>query len=947
MDLLEEALAMHRRGAIAGAAARYAEVLRADPSNADAHYYLATISCHDGRFAEGAELARKALVADPQHARAHVLLGRALSELGRNEEALASLERAISQAPDLAQAHASRADVLCDLGRNTEAIESYDRALVLAPDAVEDWFNRGLALQAVGRHDDAIASFDRAIGGKPDLAQAHLRRAKVLSDLGRNAEAIDSYDQGLALAPGAVEGWVLLAVGRHDDAIASFNRAIAGKLNFAQAHLARAKVLSDRGRHKDAFEALDILLAIEPDLAEAWLGRGHIFYELKRYDDALAAYDRALALKPDLAEAWLGRGNLHIEVKEHNHAIPAFDRALALKPDLAEAWLGRGNIESKFKRHNQALVAYDRALALKPDLANAWLGRGNVQFEFKQHDDALAAYDRALALKPDLAEAWLGRGNVHAELKRYNDALAAYDRALALKPDFADPWLGLGIVHAELNQHNDAFAAYDHALRLNPDVEYAAGSRLHAKLQMCDWTDLDADAAQLLSMVRDGKRASVPFALLSLPSSAADQLQCAKRFIKDRSAFPPIWRSEVYSHDRIRVAYLSADFRDHAVALLTTGLFEQHDKSRFEVTGMSFGTAQNSPLRRRLEDAFEHFLDVANKTDGEIANLIRENEIDIAVDLMGHTQNGRLGILARRPAPIQVHYIGYAGTIGTNYLDYILADSTIIPEGHRRFYAEQVVWLPDSYLASDNRRAISPRTPTRRECGLPEDGFVFCSFNNPYKIGPKIFKLWMRLLRATPNSVLWLSETNPIALNNLRREAERCGISLRRLIFAPKIPENSDHLARQRLADLFLDTLPYNAHTTASDALWAGVPVLTCLGETFAGRVAASLLRAIGLPELITTSPEDYEALALSLAGDPSRLASIKAKLTRNRDTYPLFDTKRFARHIEAAYATMWQNYMSGRPPIAFAVGDEAELDRAACSPMRTLEPQRSRDRWR
>jgi predicted O-linked N-acetylglucosamine transferase (SPINDLY family) len=930
MDLLEEALTMHRRGAIAEAAARYAEVLRADPGNADAQYYLAVISCRDGRFAEGAEFARKALVTDPQHARAHVLLGRALSELGRNVEALVSFERAIARTPDLAQAHASRADVLSDLGRNAEAIESYDRALVLAPDVAEDWFNRGLALHAVGRYDQAIASFDRAIASKPDLVQAHRSRANMLSDLGRNAEAIEGYDRVLAIEPDAVEDWfnrglVLHAVGRHEDAIASFDRAIAGKDDFAQAHLARARVLSDLGRYKDAFEGVDILLAIEPDLAEAWLDRGHIFYELKRYDDALAAYDRALALKPKLAAAWLGQGNVHAEVKQHDDAIPAYDRALALKPDLAEAWLGRGNVDAKFKRHDQARAAYDRAVALKPDLADAWLGRGNISFEFKQHADALAAYGRALALKPKLAEAWLGRGNVHAELKRYNDALACYEQALTLKPDLADAWVGRGIVYAELNQHSDAFAAYDHALKLNPDVEYAVGSRLHAKLQMCDWTDFDTDAAQLLSMVREGKRASVPFALLSLPSTAADQLQCAKRFMQDRAAFSPIWRGGVSSHERIRVAYLSADFRNHAVAQLTVGLFEQHDRSRFEVTGISIGPAADSALRCRLERAFEHFIDVANKTDEEIANLIQGHEIDIAIDLMGHTQNGRLGILAHRAAPIQVHYIGYAGTIGTDHLDYILADSTIIPEEHRGFYAEQVVWLPNSYLASDNRRIISPRAPTRRECGLPEDGFVFCSFNNPYKIEPKIFQLWMRLLRATPNSVLWLSESNAKAVTNLRREAQRCGISPQRLIFAPRIPENSDHLARQRLADLFLDTLPYNAHSTASDALWAGLPVLTCLGETFAGRVAASLLHAIGLPELVTTSFDDYEALALSLAHDPSRLAAIKARLARNRDTHPLFDTKRSCRHIEAAYATMWKNYVSGRAPTAFAVVDEAD----------------------
>ena len=443
---------------------------------------------------------------------------------------------------------------------------------------------------------------------------------------------------------------------------------------------------------------------------------------------------------------------------------------------------------------------------------------------------------------------------------------------------------------------------------------------MFAKLSLCDWAEMEVGCEQLLSRLRTGKKVSVPLSMLALPSTLADQLQCAKCNVNNLPEYPPVWLGEVYSHDRIRIAYLSADFRNHAVAYLTAGLFECHDKPRFETTAISFVPAEDPTIRRRFENAFERFIDVEDKNDGEIANLLRQNEIDIAIDLMGHTQHARLGVFARRPAPIQVFYLGYAGTLGANFIDYIIGDQTVIPEEHRAFYTEQVVWLPDSYLVTDHRRPISPRTPTRRECGLPEDGFVFCSFNNSYKISPKIFQLWMRLLHATPNSVLWLSQADPMMLTNLRREAERCGVSAQRLIFAPKLPENADHLARQRLADLFLDTLPYNAHSTTSDALWAGLPVLTCLGETFAGRVAASLLKAVGLPELITTSLDGYEALALKLAQEPALLGSIKAKLARNRDSFPLFDTARFTRHIEAAYETMWQRYQRGEPPKGFAV---------------------------
>jgi predicted O-linked N-acetylglucosamine transferase (SPINDLY family) len=380
-----------------------------------------------------------------------------------------------------------------------------------------------------------------------------------------------------------------------------------------------------------------------------------------------------------------------------------------------------------------------------------------------------------------------------------------------------------------------------------------------------------------------------------------------------------LWRGEIYAHDRIRIAYLSADLHDHATAHLMAGLFEMHDKSRFETTAVSFGPDDRSDLRRRLKNSFEHFLDVRADSDQAVAELVRQREIDIAVDLKGFSQNARPGIFARRAAPVQVNYLGYPGNLGADYFDYIIADETIIPDDRRQFYSEQVVWLPDSYQANDSQRQIAATTPTREQCGLPGTGFVFCCFNNTIKIMPEMFDIWMRLLTDVDGSVLWLIDGNATASANLRREAERRGVSAARLIFAPRVAL-AEHLARHRNADLFLDIVPCNAHTTASDALWAGVPVLTYLGGTFAGRVAASLLKAAGLPELVATSLEQYEAMALALARDPGRLASIKEKLARNRGTCPLFNTRRFTRHIEAAYVTMWEQSQRGQRPSGFAV---------------------------
>ncbi len=635
-------------------------------------------------------------------------------------------------------------------------------------------------------------------------------------------------------------------------------------------------------------------------------------FKLKQLRESVAQFDKLLQLEPNHIAAMNERGSALAELKEYDAALASFEKALTFQPQYAEAHFNKGNVLGALKRYDEALAAYDRALALKPALADAWVSRGNVLIDLERYEDASFAYDKSLALKPDLAGAWLGRGNLLARLKRNEEALIAYDRALSLEPDLPQAWHGRGNILAEFWRSDDALAAYDKAVALKADLEYVPGARLFAKLDLCDWANLQTEAACLLSMIREQKPASTPFFLLAVKSSAEDQLQCAKRYVQDRPNFPQVWRGETYSHDRIRVAYLSADFREHAVSYLTAGLFEHHDKSRFETTAISVGPNHESPLRHRLKAAFERFIDAPYQSDQDIADLIRRLEIDIAIDLMGFTTHSRLGVFARRPAPIQVNYLGYSGTMGANFIDYILADPTVIPEDQCGFYAEQVIWLPDSYLVNDDRRAISQRTPTRRECGLPENGFVYCCFNNSYKIAPETFHVWMRLLKSTADSVLWLSDVNPTARANLRREAERCGVSAERLIFAPKMPEIADHLARQRQADLFVDTLPYNAHTTACDALWAGVPIVTCLGTTFVGRVAASLLKAVGLDELITHSLEDYEALALKLAHDRSSLGSIRDRLARNRNTFPLFNTEHSTRQIEAAYTTMWGRYQRG-----------------------------------
>jgi predicted O-linked N-acetylglucosamine transferase (SPINDLY family) len=526
----------------------------------------------------------------------------------------------------------------------------------------------------------------------------------------------------------------------------------------------------------------------------------------------------------------------------------------------------------------------------------------------------------ALQLDPQSPELWSNRGTAQAACKKREAALTSFTRAIQLKPDFLGAIANRAHILFELRRYTAAIPDYQRLVQADPDHPYAIGNLMFCKLQCCDWSDFENDSAQIIAALHGGKRALPPVLSAALLSSAADQLRAAQIVVRDKiPPAPPLWRGETYRHQRIRVAYVSADFHAHATAVLTAGLFEHHDRTRFETVAVSFGPEDNSALRARLKGSFERFIEMRTRSDAEIARHLRELEIDIAVDLKGFTSDARPAIFAARPAPLQINYLGFPGTMGANFMDYILADRFVVPESEQAFYSEKIAWLPDCYQPNDKSREIANPELSRAAAGLQETGLVFCCFNNSYKIQPRPFEIWMRLLSAVEGSVLWLLADNPTAVSNLKREAAARGVDADRLVFAPR-QDPPQHLARHRLADLFLDTLPYNAHTTASDALWAGLPVLTCTGTTFAGGVAASVLNAAGLPELVTNSLSEYETLALKLARDPAGLAALKAKLAASRETSALFDAARFTRDLEAAYSAMHERHQRGLPPASFAV---------------------------
>jgi predicted O-linked N-acetylglucosamine transferase (SPINDLY family) len=647
---------------------------------------------------------------------------------------------------------------------------------------------------------------------------------------------------------------------------------------------------------------------------------GMLCAERGRLGEAERLLRSALALNPDNADAQYNYGNVLLGQQRLDEAFAVFGKALSLNPLLAEAHLNRGSILMSQGRYEEALDGFESAIRINRNYGEAYCNRGNALEELKRFEEALASYDAALNIDTKNPEFHAGRANVLHHLKRYDEALAGLSAALSLQPGNAAFHYNRGNILFERRRFAAAFEAYDKALTLEPGHEYAETSRFHAKMHLCNWHNFDPECAHLILSVKK-EILSQPFVMLGVSPSAEVQLKSATALTKAKHPTPknPMCQGRRFDHDRIRVAYLSGDFGEHAVSTLLAGVFEQHDRKRFETTAVSFERHAPSEMFARVKTSFDRFVDVATQSDHEVARLIRDLEIDIAVDLMGYTRTARPSVFALRPSPVQINYLGYPGSMGASFIDYIVGDPFVAPESHQKFYSEKIIYLPDTFQANDLKREIAKDLPSRVEVGLPENAFVFCSFNNSYKITPACFDVWMRLLAQVEGSVIWLLGGDNDLERNLRQEAEHRGIESARLIFCSRTAY-AKYLARYRLADLFLDTFPFNAGTTASDALWAGLPIVTHAGEAFASRMAGSLLRAVGLPELVTTSAKEYENLASQLARDPARLAAVKARLVRNRDTYPLFDTARFTRHLETAFTTIYDRLQQGLPPTTFTV---------------------------
>jgi protein O-GlcNAc transferase len=748
-----------------------------------------------------------------------------------------------------------------------------------------------------------------------------LAHAATLQASGRLSEAEQLYLRMLGSNPRRFDllyGLGVLRLQQHNfkDAEQLFRQAIEVNKKSAEAYHYLGFALTGLKQPETAIRAFRKALAIKPAFPEVHNNMGHALQVLGRTTEAIVHYKKALRLNRNYAEAHNNLGNARHLLGRSADSLEHYRSAIALRPDYAEAHWNLANALKEIGRYDEAIAEYRKSLAIHPNYAEAFNGLGKIFYILDRCNEAIGAYEQAIAINPLYTEAILNVGDVFASRNQQHEAINYYRTVLDIDPDNIDALVRRGAAQAALKCHQDAIVDFEKALSLDPDNITGFNGLATSARDACDWSRTTSISLEMKAWIAKGKMVE-PFTLLGYCDDPSLHLACAKIYARRAISAAAPWKGTTWRNEKIRIAYVASGFHQHPTAYLTAELLETHDRARFEIIGISLGPDDGSEIRARIIRGVDQFIDVRSKTDEEIAKLIHDLQVDIAVDRSGYTANARPGVFARRPAPIQVNYLGFPGSLGAKCYDYVIADQIVLPFDQQAYYPEKIIHLPVSYQGNDSRRAIADETPSREKMGLPQTGFVFCCFNNVYKITAPIFEIWMRLLRRVDGSVLWLLGDNSSAIRNLRNQAAERGIDPGRLIFATRVKLDV-HLARHRLADLFVDTLPYNAHTTASDALWAGLPVVTCLGKCFAGRVAGSLLAAIGLPELVVPNLDDYEALALNLALKPDRLHEVRKKIMQNRLSYPLFDAERYRQHIESAYVRMWQNWQDGVLPQSF-----------------------------
>jgi protein O-GlcNAc transferase len=860
-----------------------------------------------GQVQEADRLYAAVLKAEPNHPDANHNMGVLAVGVGNVQKALPFFKTALEIKPGVAQFWLSYIDALIKIGRIADGKAVFDQAKVKgAKGEAFDQLEKRLFEPSSNPQDPPSAQLQSIINL---YTQGQLQQA--LSDA---TEMLEKFPNSAVLYN--IAGASNAGLMQFDAAVDSFKQLLKINPHYAEAYNNMGVALQDKGDPEAAIDSYKQALKIKPDYAEAYYNMGVALKDKGDLEAAIDSYKKALKCNSDYAEAYNNMGVALQDKGDLEAATASYKQALKINPDHAEAYNGIGNVLNAKGDPAAAIVSYKQALKINPDYAEAYYNMGVALNDKGDSEAAIDSYKQALKIKPDYAEAY---NNMGVALKDKGDpeaAIGSYKRAINLKPDDAEAYYNMGVALVEKGALDAGIKSYEMALKIKPDYQASRVDKLFLQSQICDWAALEQDRG-LIATLGISTESIGFFGILPLEDAPERHRVrseiLVEKLYKHKTPLPPAAKPS-QEPQRLRIGYFSADFQEHPVAYLMAKVLEVHDRMRFEVYGYSIGPARDDDMRQRLIKAFDVFIDVRDMSDQDVALLVRQDKIDIAIDLTGHTKNNRLGIFAYRAAPVQINYLGYPGTIGADFIDYIIADSVLIPSGYEQYYNEHILRLPNSYMPTDNTRPMSTRPMSRSEMDLPEDGFVFCCFNNNYKISPQEFDIWMRVLAKVEGSVLWLRNSNAWSEDNLRTQAKIRGVDPSRLVFAGRTPIE-EHLARQKLADLFLDTFAFNAHTTAAEALWAGLPVVTKVGKGFAARVAASLLTAVDLPELITETEQEYEALILNLATNPERLAQIRKTLADKRLSAPLFDTALFTKHLEDGYQQVYQRYYDGKPP--------------------------------
>ncbi len=866
-----------------------------------------------GKLDNAVVLYKKAIESQPDYAKAHYNLAGTFHDMGELEESIQCYKRSIEIESNYAEAHNNLGNVYRQLWQLENAVNAYERAIIINPNYIEALYSLGITLQSLD-DNDAIDFFKRVIKLKPDFAEAHHNLGIVLKDNGLLEDAVQSYKKAINLKSNYLEahnnlGNAYQILGEFNKALKSYKKAISIRSDYPTTHNNLGNTLKDLGRLDEAVESYKRALNINPDFAETYSYLGSVFRDMSKFEDAIKYYKKALEIDPENSDVMNDLGVAYKDCGSFEDAIESYKKALEIDPKNSYLHSNLGVSYKVIGRLDDAIQSYKKAIAINPNDHDYHNNIGIIYSEVGRLDDAIQSYEKAIAINPNYADALNNMAITLTKLNRLEEACQFNDKALKIKPDYSEGFAIQGRIFTELNQLENALSSFEKAHTLNPELAYTLGTILNTKMNLCNWTGLSDKLEELKVKINNKERVIVPFDLLSLIDDPSLQgktsvIYANDKFLKNDS----LAKINFYpNHQKIRIGYFSADFNLHPVARLTAELYETHDKSQFEIHAFSFGPDTNDEMNLRIKKGVDQFHDVKDKSNKEIALLARSLEIDIAVDLGGFTADSRTGVFALSAAPIQISYIGVLSTMGAEYYDYLVAGQGMIPMENQKYYSEKIVYLP-SYQVNDSKELLPNIYFSRKDLGLPDEGFIFCCFNNTYKITPQIFDSWARILDNVENSVMMIYISNEIAKKNLIKEITHRGIDSKRLIFTEKLPR-AEYLARYRLADLFLDTHPYNAGTTASDALRMGLPILTLNGDSFNSREAASIISAVNLPEMITSTIEEYESLAIELANNPKKYELLKKKLASNLPNAPLFDTEEFTKNLESAYEIMVKKY--------------------------------------